>query len=102
MWQRTRNRRKSRQPAPKRPGFAWRTAAKALLSGAAVLATLMVVFWALNQPIRTVRVTGSFQHIAPGEIERIVARQVRGQGLLTVRLATVSRAIHSLPWVDAV
>jgi len=102
MWQRTRNRRRSRETAPPRFGFAWRTAVKALATGGAVLATLMVVFWALNQPIRTVRVTGSFQHIAPGEIERIVARQVRGQGLLTVRLATVSRAIHSLPWVDAV
>ncbi|HEX5458397.1 MAG TPA: cell division protein FtsQ/DivIB [Steroidobacteraceae bacterium] len=102
MWQRTRNRRKSRAAAPPRFGFAWRTALKALATGGAALATLLVVFWALNQPIRTVRVTGSFQHIAPGEIERIVARQVRGQGLLTVSLAAVSGAIHSLPWVDAV
>ena len=102
MWQRTRNRKKSREAAPPRFGFAWRAAIKALATGGAVLATLMVVFWALNQPIRTVRLTGSFQHLAPGEIEQIVARQVRGQGLLTVRLAAVSRAIHALPWVDAV
>ena len=101
MWQRTRNRKKS-HAAPPRPGLAWRAAVKALATGGAVLATLMVVFWALDQPIRTVRVTGSFQHIAPGEIEQIVARQVRGQGLLTVRLAAVSRAIHALAWVDAV
>src|SRR5690348_15871463 len=102
MWQRTRNRRRSRATAPPRMGFAWRAAVKALATGGAVLATLMVVFWALNQPIRTVRVTGSFQHIAPGEIERIVARQVRALSLLTVRLTAVSRATHSLPWVDAV
>ena len=102
MWQRTRNRKKSREAPRPRFGFAWRAAAKALVSGGAALATLLVVFWALNQPIRTVRVTGSFQHIAPGEIEQIVARQVHGQGLLTVRLAAVSRAIHALPWVDAV
>ena len=31
-----------------------------------------------------------------------MARQVRNQGLLTVDLAAVSRAIHTLPWVDAV
>jgi cell division protein FtsQ len=62
----------------------------------------MVVFWALNQPIRTVKVTGRFQHISPGEIGRIVAGEVRGQGLLTVHLAAVSRAIHGLPWVAAV
>jgi len=102
VWQRTRNRKKSRDAAPPRFGFSWRAAVKALATSGAVLATLMVVFWALNQPIRTVRVTGSFQHIAPGEIEQIVARQVRGEGLLTVRLAAVSRAIHALPWVDAV
>jgi cell division protein FtsQ len=102
VWQRTRNRKKSRDAAPPRFGFSWRAAVKALATSGAVLATLMVVFWALNQPIRTVRVTGSFQHIAPGQIEQIVARQVRGQGLLTVKLAAVGRAIHTLPWVDAV
>lgn len=109
MWKRTRNRKRSRAAAARRSSLGaaqraipWRAAGRVLATGGAVLATLAVVFWALNQPIRTVEVTGRFQHIAPSEIESIVARQVRGQGLLTVRLGAVSRAIHTLPWVDAV
>lgn len=101
MWKRTRNRIKAREKAAQRPTVPWGAIARVLAAGGAVLATLCVVFWALNQPIRTVEVTGRFQHLSPGEIEQVVARQVHGQGLLTVNLAAVSRAIHTLPWVDA-
>ena len=99
---RGRNRIKARAPDSGRPAVPWRAVGRALAVGGAFIATLMVVFWALDQPIRTVRVTGSFQHVSPADIERIVAREVRGEGLLTVHLAAVSRAIHALPWVDAV
>ncbi len=102
MSKRSRNRIKARETAPKRPLVPWRLVGRVLAIGGAALATLIVVFWALDQPIRTVQVTGRFQHVSPAAIERIVARQVRGQGLLTVDLAAVSRAIHALPWVDAV
>ncbi len=102
MWKRTRNRKKAREAAAVRPLLPWRAIGRVLAAGATVFVTLCVVFWALDQPIRTVEVTGRFQHVAPGEIEQIVARQVRGQGLLTVDLAAVSRAIHALSWVDAV
>jgi cell division protein FtsQ len=102
MLKRTRNRIKARDKSAARPRIAWRAGARVLAVCAACLATLSVVFWALDQPIRTVEVTGRFQHVSPGEIERIVARQARGQGLLTVDLAALSRAIHTLPWVDAV
>jgi cell division protein FtsQ len=101
MWKRTRNRIKAREQAAQRPTVPWGGIGRVLAAGGAVVATLCVVFWALDQPIRTVEVTGRFQHISPGEIERAVGRQVRGQGLLTVNLAAVSRAIHTLPWVDA-
>jgi len=100
MWKRTRNRIKAREKAAARL-IPWGAIARVLAAGGAVFATLCVVFWALDQPIRTVEVTGRFQHLAPGEIEQVVAREVRGQGLLTVNLAAVSRAIHTLPWVDA-
>lgn len=99
---RTRNRIKSRETPAARPRVPWRAVARAVAVGGALLATACVVFWALNQPIRTVQVTGRFQHVTPGEIEQIVARQAGGQGLLAVDLAAVSRAIHTLPWVDAV
>jgi cell division protein FtsQ len=98
---RTRNRIKARQAAGK-PLVSLRLVGRVLATAGALVATLCVVFWALDQPIRTVEVTGRFQHVAPAEIERLVARQVRNQGLLMVDLAAVSRAIHTIPWVDAV
>jgi len=102
MLKRTRNRMKARADAAARSRIPWRGIARALATCGAVLATLCVVFWALDQPIRTVKVTGRFQHVQPAEIERLVAREAGGEGLLTVNLAAVSRAIHTLPWVDAV
>jgi cell division protein FtsQ len=99
---RTRNRIKARQAAAGKSLVPWRFIGRALASGGALAATLCVVFWALNQPIRTVEVTGRFQHVSPGEIEQVVAREARNQGLLTVDLASVSRALHTIPWVDAV
>ncbi|HEV2270536.1 MAG TPA: cell division protein FtsQ/DivIB [Steroidobacteraceae bacterium] len=102
MLKRTRNRIKARAAAAAQPLLPWRALGRAIALGAAVFVTLCVVFWALDQPIRTVQVTGRFQHVAPADIEQTVAREVRGQGLLTVNLTNVSRAIHTLPWVDAV
>jgi len=102
MFKRTRNRVKGRQAAAARTLLPWRVIGRVTALGGALAATFCVVFWALDQPIRTVEVTGRFQHVAPADIERAVARQALGQGLLTVDLAAVSRAIHTLPWVDAV
>ena len=45
---------------------------------------------------------GRFQRVTPGDVERVVKRCVHGAGLLSVDLAQVRRAIHTLPWVDAV
>jgi cell division protein FtsQ len=102
MWKRSRNRKRSREASAARQTIPWGALARVLAGAGATLATLTVVFCALNQPIRTVRVTGRFQHVAPADIEQIVAQQVRGQGLLTVRLGEVRRALHTLPWVAAV
>jgi cell division protein FtsQ len=102
MLKRARNRMKSRAQRPPRLGLPWRLIGRTLIAGGAAGATVCVVFWALDQPIRAVEVTGRFQHVSPGEIERVVAREVRGEGLLTVRLAAVSAAIQALPWVAAV
>ena len=102
MLKRGRNRMKSRGQPAARSRVPWGAIGRALATGGAVLATLCVVFWALDQPIRTVEVTGRFQHVSPGEIERVVAREVRGEGLLTVRLGEVGRALYALPWVAEV
>jgi len=55
-----------------------------------------------DQPIETVAVAGRFQRVAPVDVERVVKEKVHGAGLLSVDLAAVRRAIHTLPWVDAV
>jgi cell division protein FtsQ len=99
---RARNRIRPREEGAARPRLPWRLVGKALALGGTLLATFLVVFWALDQPIRTVRLTGRFQHLTPQQIEQVVAAQVRGKGLLTVNLGAVSRAIQALPWVDAV
>lgn len=101
MWpyktKRARNRRASERPEtlPRR----WLSRA---LAGTAFLVVLSAALWALDLPIRTVTVTGRFQHVTPLQIEQTVAQQVRGAGLLTVSLADVRRAVAALPWVAAV
>jgi len=84
------------------PAVNWRYLGLTLgtLAVAAVIAA--AVAWAFNQPIETVAVEGRFQRVAPMDVERVVKASVRGAGLLSVDLALVRRAIHTLPWVDAV
>jgi cell division protein FtsQ len=47
-------------------------------------------------------VSGRFQRVTPVDIERIVKEHVRGTGLLSVDLLSVRKALHAVPWVDAV
>ena len=102
MLGRTRNRRKPRERRITLPRVNWRALASWLGAMAAVGGALGTVLWALNQPVTTVSVEGRFQRVSPGDVERVVKGEVRGVGLLSVDLAAVRRAIHTLPWVDAV
>jgi len=102
MMGRPKNRRKPRQTHWRLPKINWRALGVVLgvpvvLAGAAVGA-----LWMLNQPIETVAVSGRFQRVAPVDVERVVKTEVHGAGLLSVDLAAVRRAIHTLPWVDGV
>jgi cell division protein FtsQ len=102
MLGRPKNRRK---PEPRRrrlPAPDWRALGTALATMAGVLAALAAVLWALDQPIEAVSVTGRFQRVSPADIERVVKNELHGAGLLSVNLEAVRRAIHTLPWVDAV
>jgi len=102
MMGRPKNRRKPRQTHWRLPKINWRALGVVLgvpvvLAGAAVGA-----LWMLNQPIETVAVSGRFQRVAPVDVERVVKTEVHGAGLLSVDLAAVRRAIHTLAWVDGV
>jgi cell division protein FtsQ len=100
-----RQRKNCRKQAERRwqlPALNWRTLGMSAGSLAAVCATALLVTWGLDQPIRTVSVSGSFQRVAPLDVERVVKQRVRGTGLLSVNLDAVRNAIHTLPWVDSV
>jgi cell division protein FtsQ len=96
------NRRKQSERKLRLPAVNWR--ALGLAAGALAVAGIgaALVMWAFNQPIETVAVEGRFQRVTPVDVERVVKTQVHNAGLLSVDLAGVRRAIHTLPWVDAV
>jgi cell division protein FtsQ len=83
---------------PARP----RRRVRRLLRAAAVVLACLGVLWALDRPIRVVRVSGTFRHVSPQAIERAVAAVALGAGLLTVHLGRVRAAVAALPWVATV
>src|SRR5947209_1368018 len=99
---RKKNSRKQTESQSQLPDIRWRTLGMSVGGTVAVCAVAAVVTWTLDQPIRAVSVAGRFQRVAPVDVERVVKQQVRGSGLLSVNLDAVRRAIHTLPWVDAV
>src|SRR2546421_1039223 len=102
MFGRPRNRRRPTERALKAPATNWRAVGLTLGTVVGVAALASAVSWAFDQPIETVAVTGRFQRVAPVDVERVVKEKVHGAGLLSVDLAAVRHAIHTLPWVDAV
>lgn len=90
-------RRRLRLPAINWAYVGYTAVALAVIGGGAAL-----LMWALNRPIETIAVNGRFQRVTPGDVERVVKGSVRGAGLLSVDLSAVRRALHTLPWVDAV
>jgi cell division protein FtsQ len=102
MLRRTRNRRKPSERTLKLPRVNWRRLGMVLGALAALGIGVATLAAALDQPVASVSVEGSFQRVSPGDVERVVKSQVHGVGLLSVDLAAVRRAIHTLPWVDAV
>jgi cell division protein FtsQ len=104
MLGRPKNRRKP-QDARRRfklPALNWRYLGYGAVALSVIGCGTAAVTWAFNQPIQTVAVEGRFQRVTPGDVERVVKNCVHGQGMLSVDLAAVRRAIHTLPWVDGV
>ncbi len=102
MLGRPKNRRKPQEVRRTLPHINWRALGVVLGVPAVIAGGALAVAWVLDQPIETVSVAGRFQRVAPVDVERAVKAQVHGAGLLSVDLAAVRRAIHTLPWVDAV
>ncbi|MBV9727296.1 MAG: cell division protein FtsQ/DivIB [Gammaproteobacteria bacterium] len=102
MLGRPKNRRKREEARWRAPRINWRALAVVLGVLAVIGAGALAVGWIFDQPIETVSVAGRFQRVAPGDVERVVKAEVHRAGLLSVDLAAVRRAIHTLPWVDAV
>ena len=75
----------------------------ALGAWAAVAATCVVVvlllIFAIDRPVRRVLVEGSFQRVAPPDVETAVAQAARG-GLASVDLATIRARVEAIAWVD--
>src|SRR6185312_14780360 len=102
MMARPKNRRKQSERRWRLPQINWRALGISLGGMLGICAAAAIILWGLDQPIQTVSVSGRFQHVAPGDVERVVKERVRGAGLLTVDLDAVNRALHTIPWVDAV
>ena len=102
MMGRAKNRRKPQETRWRLPRINWRALGVVLGVPAALAGMTLAALWVLNQPIETVAVAGRFQRVAPVDVERVVKAQMHGAGLLSVDLAAVRRAIHTLPWVDGV
>lgn len=99
---RKRNRRRAGAAPSRIAALPWRQLATLAALAGLVGGAGGALVWALDQPIETVAVQGSFQRVSALDVERAVKQRVRGAGLVTVNLDTVRRAIEQLPWVDAV
>jgi len=95
-----RNRRQVRSDAPPLlERINWRAigGTVGIAAACAIVAALSVL--ALDRPVRRVLVEGSFQRVAPPEIESAVVEVVQG-GLATVDLVAVRERIERIDWVD--
>ena len=103
MWGRPKNRRKlETQRRWRMPAIHWRRVATSCTSVLATLGVIAGIVWAIDQPIQTVAVAGSFQRVSPADVERAVKQSARGAGLVSVNLQAVRSAVQHLPWVDTV
>jgi cell division protein FtsQ len=100
MWKRAKNRRKQSERRVRLPAINWRRWGLSALTLAAILGGMAMLGVFLDQPIQRVLISGRFQRVSPGDIERAVKERVRGAGLVSVDLPSVRRAVAAIPWVD--
>src|SRR3984957_19260705 len=84
----------------KLPTLNLRRCALPVLVGAGLPAGAGALALYLDQPIERVLITGRFQRVSPGDVERAEKEKPRGAGLLSEGLGAVGAAVRALPWVD--
>ena len=95
------NRRREDRPSLWRlPALPWRQLALGAMGCAMLAASVLALQWLLDQPIERITVAGSFQRISAIEVEKVVRAQIEDDGLVSVRLDDVRRALRELDWVD--
>jgi len=102
MWNRPKNRRKHNERRLRLPSINWRRWGIAAAIIVALLAGIAALSIGLDQPIQRILISGSFQRVSPGDVERAVKDNARSAGLVSVDLDAVRGAVASLPWVDTV
>ena len=66
---------------------------------ALVAACLAGLTWALNRPMSSVAIDGSFQRVSPLDVEKAVAPYL-SSGFMSANLDAIQRAVEQIPWVD--
>jgi cell division protein FtsQ len=102
MWKRPQNRRKQNEPRLRLPAINWRRWGISAATLAVLIAGVAALSVVLDQPIQRVLISGRFQRVSPGDVERAVKDRVRSAGLVSVDLDAVRSAVAALPWVDTV
>ena len=102
MFNRAKNRRKQNERRLRLPRINWRRWGIAAAIVVALLAGVAALSMVLDQPIQRILISGSFQRVSPGDVERAVKDKVRSAGLVSVDLDAVRSAVAQLPWVDTV
>ena len=102
IWNRPKNRRKQNEPRLRLPAINWRRWGFAALTLAAMVSAVAMLSFFLDQPIQQILISGRFQRVSPGDVERAVKDKVRTAGLVSVDLDAVRREVAALPWVDTV
>ncbi len=97
-WKRQNRRKANRKADPKPrklPALNVRRWGLSVLSVALITGAGGALCMYLDQPIERVQIAGRFQRVSPGDVERAVKDEVRGEGLVSVDLAAVRAAVRS-------
>lgn len=102
---RRRNRRRSeggRKWKLSLPKLNWRRWGSIAAAAISIGGVLLVIRFALDQPIEKIAIEGRFQRVSPLDVEKAVRDVSRDQGLVALDLDAVTLAVRRLSWVDKV